>query len=217
MDLQIIVCIRRHVTLVYPIYPSLFAFQSEHNLEASCLLTLLVWARMWGEHCFVYFGKPFMNVRVLYTFVFFSYVGGRQLIFVWNLSLLTGGWCAPHKHTVLSKHSITAVNSLVRLRQCHVAINYLQFTTIVNKPVVTIFLLSTYLLLLDFVYWVVVFPPMVYYIQSLLYLQYEQSILNESALLFHFTGSDACRRAQTLVQKTRQLHKCGSPWNVAYG
>ena len=42
VDLQIIVCIRRHVTLVYPIYPSLFAFQSEHNLEASCLLTLLV-------------------------------------------------------------------------------------------------------------------------------------------------------------------------------
>ena len=40
-DLQIIMCIRRHVTLVYPIYPSLFSFQSEHNLEASCLLTLL--------------------------------------------------------------------------------------------------------------------------------------------------------------------------------
>ena len=57
-------CIRRHVTLVYPLYPSLFTFQSEHNLEASCLLTLLVWARRWGEHCFVYFGKSFMNVRV---------------------------------------------------------------------------------------------------------------------------------------------------------
>ena len=63
LDLQITMCIRRHVTLVYPIYPPLFAFQSEHNLEASCLLTLLVWARRWGEHCFVYFGKPSMNVR----------------------------------------------------------------------------------------------------------------------------------------------------------
>ena len=42
VDLQIIMCIRRHVTLVYPIYPPLFAFQSKHNLEASCLLTLLV-------------------------------------------------------------------------------------------------------------------------------------------------------------------------------
>ena len=40
VDLQIIVCIRRHVTLVYPIYPLFFAFQSEHNLEASYLLTL---------------------------------------------------------------------------------------------------------------------------------------------------------------------------------
>ena len=56
VDLQIIMYIRRHVTLVYPIYPSLFAFQSEHNLEASCPLTLLVWARTrvrksryWGE------------------------------------------------------------------------------------------------------------------------------------------------------------------------
>ena len=55
VDLQIIVCIRRHGTLVYPIYPPLFAFQSEHNLEASCLLTLLVWARRWGEHCFCLF------------------------------------------------------------------------------------------------------------------------------------------------------------------
>ena len=40
VDLQINMCIRRHVTLVYQIYPSLFAFQSEDNLEASCLLTL---------------------------------------------------------------------------------------------------------------------------------------------------------------------------------
>ena len=42
LDLLIFMCIRRHVTLVYPIYPSLFAFQSEHNLEVNCLLTLLV-------------------------------------------------------------------------------------------------------------------------------------------------------------------------------
>ena len=42
VDLHIIMFIRRYVTLVYPIYPSLFAFQSEHNLEASCLSTLLV-------------------------------------------------------------------------------------------------------------------------------------------------------------------------------
>ena len=41
-DLQIIMCIRMHVTLGYPLYPPLFAFQSEHSLEASCLLTLLV-------------------------------------------------------------------------------------------------------------------------------------------------------------------------------
>ena len=41
VDLKIM-CIKRHVTLVYPIYPPLFAFQSEQNLEASCLLTLLV-------------------------------------------------------------------------------------------------------------------------------------------------------------------------------
>ena len=58
--------IRRHVTLVYSIYPPLFAFQSEHSLEASCLLTLLLWARRWGEHYFVYSGKLFMNVRVPY-------------------------------------------------------------------------------------------------------------------------------------------------------
>ena len=42
VDLHIIVCIRRHVTLVYPIYPPLFAFHAQHSLEASCLLTLLV-------------------------------------------------------------------------------------------------------------------------------------------------------------------------------
>ena len=29
VDLQIIMCISRHITLVYPIYPLLFAFQSE--------------------------------------------------------------------------------------------------------------------------------------------------------------------------------------------
>ena len=39
VDLQIM-CIRMHVTLVYPMYPPLFAFQPEHSLEASCLLTL---------------------------------------------------------------------------------------------------------------------------------------------------------------------------------
>ena len=42
VNLQIIMCIRRHITLVYPIYPPLFAFQTEHSLEVSCLLTLLV-------------------------------------------------------------------------------------------------------------------------------------------------------------------------------
>ena len=41
VDLQIM-CIRRHLTLVYPIYPPLFAFQPKHSLEVSCLLTLLV-------------------------------------------------------------------------------------------------------------------------------------------------------------------------------
>ena len=56
--------IRRHVTLIYPIYPSLFAFHAQHSLEASCLQTLLVWTWRWGEYCFVYFGKPIMNVRV---------------------------------------------------------------------------------------------------------------------------------------------------------
>ena len=56
--------IRMDVTLVYPIYPPLFAFQPKQSLEASCLLPLLVWARGWGEHCFVYFGKPLMNMRV---------------------------------------------------------------------------------------------------------------------------------------------------------
>ena len=35
VDLQIIMCIKRHVTLVYPIYPPLFAFQSEHTLEGA--------------------------------------------------------------------------------------------------------------------------------------------------------------------------------------
>ena len=42
VDLQIIMCIRRSVTLVYPIYPPPFAFQPENSLEANCLLTLLV-------------------------------------------------------------------------------------------------------------------------------------------------------------------------------
>ena len=41
VDLQIIMCTRMHVTLVYQMYPPLFAFQPEHSLEASCLLTLL--------------------------------------------------------------------------------------------------------------------------------------------------------------------------------
>ena len=53
VDLQIIMCITMHVTLVYPVYPLLFAFQPEHRLEASCLLTLLLWTWRWGEHCFV--------------------------------------------------------------------------------------------------------------------------------------------------------------------
>ena len=64
VDLQIIMCIRMHVTLVYPIYPPLFAFEPE---------TVSKWAVCWpywyergggSEHCFVYFGKPFMNMRV---------------------------------------------------------------------------------------------------------------------------------------------------------
>ena len=64
VDLQIIMCIRRHVTLVYPLYPPLFAFQLE---------TVSKWRACWpywcelgggGEYCFIYFGKPFMNVRV---------------------------------------------------------------------------------------------------------------------------------------------------------
>ena len=59
MDLQIIMFITRQVILVYPIYPPLFAFQPENSLEVSCLLTLLVSVRGWGEHCFVYFGKPY--------------------------------------------------------------------------------------------------------------------------------------------------------------
>ena len=42
VDLQIIMCIRSHVTLVYSIYPPLFAFQPKQRLEANCLLTLLV-------------------------------------------------------------------------------------------------------------------------------------------------------------------------------
>ena len=41
VDLQIIMCIRKHVTLVYTIYPPLFAFQPKQRLEASYLLTLL--------------------------------------------------------------------------------------------------------------------------------------------------------------------------------
>ena len=67
VDLQIIMCIRRHVTLVCPIYPPLFAFQPEHRLEVSCLLTLLVWARGWGEHCFF-----FISGSHLWTCVYFS-------------------------------------------------------------------------------------------------------------------------------------------------
>ena len=66
VDLQIIMCITRHVTLVCPIYSSLFAFHAQHSLEASCMQTLLVWTWRWGEYCFVYFGKPFMKVRVLW-------------------------------------------------------------------------------------------------------------------------------------------------------
>ena len=42
VDLLIIMCIRSHVTLVYPIYPPLFAFHAQRSLEASCLQTLLV-------------------------------------------------------------------------------------------------------------------------------------------------------------------------------
>ena len=42
VDLPIILCIRKSVTLFHPIYPPLFAFQPEHSFEVSCLLTLLV-------------------------------------------------------------------------------------------------------------------------------------------------------------------------------
>ena len=42
VDLQIMMSIRKHVALVYTIYPPLFAFQPQHNLEVSCLLTLQV-------------------------------------------------------------------------------------------------------------------------------------------------------------------------------
>ena len=45
-----------------------------------CLLTLLVWARRWGEHCFVYFGKPFMNVRVPNFNHFFLHVSKKNLV-----------------------------------------------------------------------------------------------------------------------------------------
>ena len=45
VGLQIIKCFRRHVILVYHIYPPLFAFQTENSLEASYLLILLLSAR----------------------------------------------------------------------------------------------------------------------------------------------------------------------------
>ena len=68
VDLQI-VCIRRHVTLVYSIYPPLFAFQPEQSRsELSADLTGMS-VEGGGEHCFVYFGKPFMNVRVQSIFL----------------------------------------------------------------------------------------------------------------------------------------------------
>ena len=88
VDLLIIMCIRRHVTLVYPIYSPLFAFQPEHNLEASCLLILLVWGLRWGEHCFVYFAKSIYEractlivamvsiVRLSYFYIFTLVVRG---------------------------------------------------------------------------------------------------------------------------------------------
>ena len=72
--------IRRHVTLVYPIYPPLFAFHAQHSPEASCLQTLLAWTRRWGEYCFVYFGKPFMNVRIHITTWKKNYTWVRKLI-----------------------------------------------------------------------------------------------------------------------------------------
>ena len=48
VDLQFIICIIRHVTLVYPIYPPLLAFHAQHSLEASCLQTLLTCERGGG-------------------------------------------------------------------------------------------------------------------------------------------------------------------------
>ena len=55
VDPQIILCIRWHVTVVYPIYPSLFTFQPEHSLEVSSLLTLLVWIWRWRWTLFCLF------------------------------------------------------------------------------------------------------------------------------------------------------------------
>ena len=54
VDLQTIMWIRMHVTLVYPIYPPPFAFHAQHSLEANCLQTLLVWTWRWGEHFYLF-------------------------------------------------------------------------------------------------------------------------------------------------------------------
>ena len=70
MDLQIIMCIRRHVTLIYPIYPPLFAFQLETVSKRAVCWPYWYERGGGGEHCFVYFGKPFMNIRVLLPSIF---------------------------------------------------------------------------------------------------------------------------------------------------
>ena len=57
--------IRRHVTLVYPIYPPLFAFQAQNTVSKRAVCRPY-WCELGGgvNIVFVYFGKPFMKVRV---------------------------------------------------------------------------------------------------------------------------------------------------------
>ena len=64
VDLQIIVCIRRCVILVYPIYSPLFAIQPETVSKRPVCWPYWYELEGGGEHCFVYIEKPFMNVRV---------------------------------------------------------------------------------------------------------------------------------------------------------
>ena len=76
----LILCIRRHVTLVYSIYPPLFTFQPEHSLEASCLQTILVWTWRWavlfisGGHLWtcVYGRRKYSHIYRVWLFVIFA-------------------------------------------------------------------------------------------------------------------------------------------------